>query len=158
MYTDKTDWDTWIKMSMFSYNTSVHSAHGFTPHELVFGQKTRLPSEFESQTIEKTYEMYLDELIFKLNDTQKMVSTRLLEAKERSKRYYDEKLNTKDFTVGEEVYLLKEPQIGKFDEQYAGRYTIIELIGDRNAKIDLGNNKTKVVHIDKLIHACLRPN
>ena len=54
---------------MFSYNTSVHSAHGFTPHELIFGQKARLPSEFETRIVEKTYEMYLDELIFKLNDT-----------------------------------------------------------------------------------------
>ena len=96
--------------------------------------------------------MYLDGLIFKLNDTQKMAKTRLLEAKERSKRYYDQKLNTKDFKIGEEVYLLKEPQIGKFDEQYAGRYRIIELIGDRNAKIDLGNNRTKIVHLDKLTH------
>ena len=93
-----------------------------------------------------------------LNDTQKMAKMRLLEEKERSKRYYDQKLNAKNFTVGEEVYLLKEPQIGKFDEQYTGRYKIIELIGDRNAKIDLGNNRTKVVHIDKLKHACLRPN
>ena len=157
MYTDKTDWDTWIKMAMFSYNTSVHSAHGFTPHELVFGQKARLPSEFETRTVGKTYEMYLDELIFKLNDTQKMAKTRLLEAKERSKRYYDQKLNAKDFEIGEEVYLLKEPRIGKFDDQYAGRYKIMELIGDRNAKIDLGNNKIKVVHFDKLKHACLRP-
>ena len=64
----KTDWDMWIKMAMFSYNASVHSAHGFTPHELIFGQKARLPSEFETRTVEKTYEMYLDELIFKLND------------------------------------------------------------------------------------------
>ena len=95
MYTDKTGWDTCIKMAMFSY-TSVHSAHGFTPHELIFGQKARLPSEFESHTVEKTYEIYLDELIFKLNDTQKMAGARLLEAKERSKRYYDQKLNAKD--------------------------------------------------------------
>ena len=112
---------------MFSYNTSVHSAHDFTPHELIFGQKARLPSEFETTTVEKTYEMYLDELIFKLNDTQKMAKTRLLEAKERSKRYYDQKLNLKDYKIGEEVYLLKEPRIGKFDDQYAGRYKIIEL-------------------------------
>ena len=101
-----------------------------------------MPSEFETRTVEKTYEMYLDELIFKLSDTQKMAKTRLLEAKERSKRYYDQKLNAKDFKIGEEVYLLKEPRIGKFDDEYAGPYKIIKLIGGRNAKIDLGNNKT----------------
>ena len=112
-------------MAMFSYNTSVYSAHGFTPHELIFGQKARLPSECETKIVEKTYEMYLDELIFKLNDTRKMASERLLEAKERSKRYYDQKLILKDFKIGEEVYLLKTPRMSKFDEQYAGRYKII---------------------------------
>ena len=66
-------------------------------------------------------------------------------------------MNAKDFKIEVEVYLLKEPRIGKFDDQYAGRYKIIELIGDRNAKIDLGSNKTKIIHFDKLKHACLRP-
>ena len=56
------------------------------------------------------------------------------------------------------MYLLKEPQTGKFDEQYAGRYKMLELIGSRNAKIDLGNDRTKTVHLDKLKHACLRPD
>ena len=102
--------------------------------------------------------MYLDELIFKLNDTQNRANARLLKTKERSKRHYNQKLNAKDLKVGEGVYLLKEPQVRKFDEQYASRYKIIELIGDRNAKIDLGNSKSKIVHIDRLKHACLRPN
>ena len=59
--------------------------------------------------------MYLDELIFKLNDTRKMAKTRLLEAKERSKRCYDQELNAKYFKIGEEVYLLKELRFVKFD-------------------------------------------
>lgn len=61
MYVDNTDWDTWVKSAIFSYNTSVHSAHGFTPHEIIFGRKARLPSEFETKTVEKTYAMNLDE-------------------------------------------------------------------------------------------------
>lgn len=97
MYVEKTDWDVWIKSAIFSYNTSVHSAHGFTPHELIFGQKARLPSEFETKVVlEKTYAMYLDELIAKLNYTQSTAREKLLEAKERSKRYYDQKLNKKN--------------------------------------------------------------
>ena len=47
--------------------------------------------------------------------------------------------------------MLKEPQIGKFDEQYTERYKIIELIGDGNAKLDLESNRSKTVHFDKLI-------
>ena len=68
---------------MFLCNMSVHSAHSFTPHEIIFGQKARLPSEFETKSVEKTCEMYLDELIFKLNNAHRMSNARLLEAKER---------------------------------------------------------------------------
>ena len=156
MYTDKTDWDVWVKYAVFSYNTCVHTAHGFTPHELIFGQKARLPSEFGSKVTEKTYAMYLDDLISKINQTQATARQKLLIAKERSKYYYDQKLNDKTFSVGEEVYLLKEPRVGKFDEQYTGRYKILELIGDRNAKLDFGGGRFKIVHLDKLKHACVR--
>lgn len=60
-------------------------------------------------TIEKTYATFIDELVSKLNDTQKLAKERLLAAKEKSKQLYDQKLNTQTFEVGDEVFLLKEP-------------------------------------------------
>ena len=103
MYTNQADWDIWVKFAMFSYNTSIHSAHGFTPHQLIFGTKARIPSEFENKAVEKTYAMNQDELISKLNETQSKARERLIEAKEKSKRYYDQKLNVPTYEVGEDV-------------------------------------------------------
>uniref|UniRef100_A0ABD2VUQ5 Integrase catalytic domain-containing protein n=1 Tax=Trichogramma kaykai TaxID=54128 RepID=A0ABD2VUQ5_9HYME len=67
---NKDDWDAWIRCALFSYNSSVHSGHGFTPHELVFGRKARIPSEFADKTIAKTFNEYLDETLNRLNTTQ----------------------------------------------------------------------------------------
>ena len=38
-------WDIAIHEVMFSYNTTVHSATGYTPQFLMFGEEARMPSE-----------------------------------------------------------------------------------------------------------------
>ncbi|KAL6417430.1 hypothetical protein ACFW04_012750 [Cataglyphis niger] len=54
-YVDKTnEWDTYLRLASFSYNTSVHEGTQFTPHELVFGKTARYlpakPTQLKSQT------------------------------------------------------------------------------------------------------------
>ena len=34
---DQTDWDEWVPFATYTYNTSEHTATGYTPFELVFG-------------------------------------------------------------------------------------------------------------------------
>lgn len=41
---DQTDWDEWIPYAMFTYNTTPHTATGYTPFELVYGRPSTLPS------------------------------------------------------------------------------------------------------------------
>ena len=38
------EWDDWLELAMFSYNTSVHEGTKCTPYELVFGKLAREPS------------------------------------------------------------------------------------------------------------------
>ncbi|KAL7295594.1 hypothetical protein TKK_0011230 [Trichogramma kaykai] len=78
IFVAKDDWDTHVRCAIFAYNTSVHTAHGFTPHELVYGRKARIPGK-----------KYLDDIIAKLNATQAQARENLIAAKERSKYYYD---------------------------------------------------------------------
>jgi transposase InsO family protein len=41
---DQSDWDEWIPFAIFTYNTTEHTATGYTPFELVFGCKSTLAS------------------------------------------------------------------------------------------------------------------
>ena len=36
--------DAWLPYAMFTYNTTPHTATGYTPHELVYGQQAELPT------------------------------------------------------------------------------------------------------------------
>ena len=77
-YCTKTDWDDWIRFGIFSYNTSVHEATGFTPHELVFGVKAIIPTEFARQEVPRTFIEYLDQLFMKLTTTQATAAVNLV--------------------------------------------------------------------------------
>ena len=41
----KDDWDLWIDIAVYAYNTSPQESTGFSPFELVFGHPARLPIE-----------------------------------------------------------------------------------------------------------------
>jgi len=39
---DQTDWDEWVPYAMFAYNTTPHTATGYTPFELMYGHQAEL--------------------------------------------------------------------------------------------------------------------
>ena len=61
-YCEKTNWDNWIRFAIFSYNTLKHEGNGFTPHQLIFGKKAVIPSEFAHAELPLTYNIFLKTL------------------------------------------------------------------------------------------------
>jgi hypothetical protein len=45
---DQTNWDKWISYATFVFNTTPHTATGFTPHEL-FGRKPNIPGILQKE-------------------------------------------------------------------------------------------------------------
>jgi len=41
------DWDRWVDLFTYAYNTSVHSATGYSPHEMVVGRLSCTPLELD---------------------------------------------------------------------------------------------------------------
>ncbi|CAK9834636.1 Retrovirus-related Pol polyprotein from transposon 412 [Anthophora retusa] len=154
-YVKRNNWDEWLNCAMFSYNTSVHEGTLFTPHELVFGNKARVPTADTTQTMldNESYNSYLQNLQDKILASQRLAQENLNAAKNRSKQYYDRKINNQKFSIGDRVLLLKEPRKGKFDAQYSGPYLIVEVLNSTNVRLRLSHNKTKIVHVNKLKHA-----
>ena len=149
-YCEKTNWDKWIRFALFSYNTSKHEGTGFTPHELIFGKQARIPSEFAKCQLPLTYNLYLKTLTEKLAKTQEEARERLHAAKERSKKYYDRKLNGQTYAVGDPVYLQNNTKSSKLDREYSGPYKIVQIFNDNNVELDLGRQKTRIVHMNRL--------
>ena len=151
------NWDEWLRFAVFSYNTSVHETTGFAPYTLVFGKEANIPSSFATNLPDNTYCSYLKDLFLKLDNVHSMAHERILKAREKSKKFYDRKTNPKLFREGNEVYLRVNPRKDKFSPYYSGPYILERLLGERNALIRIGPNKTKIVHVDRLklsAHPC----
>ena len=149
--TEDEEWDEWIDVAMLNYNTCVQESTKLTPYEVVFGRLARLPSNdpLREGDLLPTYKGYVESLVTRLNGIQKLAYDNLVSSKFRSKRYYDQKLNPKNFKIGDYVFLLNGPKPGKFGNHYSGPYKILEILNQNNIKIQI-KNKSKIVHTNRL--------
>jgi transposase InsO family protein len=78
----KQDWDQYVAYAMFVYNSSVHTATGFQPHELVYGYPIEVPHTL-SKISQKSYkyEDYTNELRQKMQESFKLAKDRLIDKK-----------------------------------------------------------------------------
>lgn len=86
-------WDShceYIDFATFAYNNTENIATGFSPFELIFGKKSKLPSEIISKDVPLyNYDNYAMELRYKLKSMHDLARENLVEAKENNKKYYD---------------------------------------------------------------------
>lgn len=120
------DWDKYIPLAMFCYNTSVHSSSKFTPYELVFGQKPLLPTSVNSNENESNYDNYVQNLKLKLNKIQSIARENLIKNKEISKLRYDNKIKVPNYKKGDYVLIMSKGQ-NKLKPQWKCPYEIISL-------------------------------
>ncbi|KAI4473237.1 hypothetical protein M0802_016235, partial [Mischocyttarus mexicanus] len=87
--------------------------------------------------------------------SQNIARQNLVGAKIRSKLYYDRTARGQNLTVGQDIYLLKQPTT-KLGNQYSGPHQILEVLPNNNLKISY-KNRTRIVHKDKnLVGAKIR--
>ena len=147
------DWDKWLPTWQLAYNCAEHEAHNQSPHELVYGRKARIPSSFPVGEELVTYDEYLAGVSQSLEQLQTLAALNTIQAKYRSKYYYDIKLNTKHFRKGELVHCLKEPKTGKFSNECHGPFEITHVdYNSHNVHLRHGS-KIIVTHVDKIKRA-----
>lgn len=151
-YTSKeSNWDDWVELAIYNYNTNVHEGTKHTPYEMVFGKIARTPSNFPLDELDKlaTYDDYLTRLVTQIHEIQHLGRINLIASKEKAKEYRDRRMNPVTFKVGEPVFLLKGPKPGKLGDQYTGPFEVLELLEKGNLRIQL-KGKTCVVHPERV--------
>ena len=156
---EQKQWDRWIGLAIFNYNTNVHEATKHTPYELVFGKIARIPSNELLGPEDKlaTYDDYLINLITQLHGIQTNARENVINAKVKSKEHYDKKINPQVFRPGDYVFLLKGPKPGKFSEHYSGPHEVLEILNRNNVKIRIKKN-SRIVHPNRLRISYIKPD
>lgn len=152
---DQTNWDEWVKYAVFAYNTTPHSATGFTPFELMFGRIANLPGYLQKppECVNYNLDSYVQELKQRLQHSYAIAKERLETAKRKSKDYYDKQIHIPKFQVGDLVLLQHESprknRSRKLGPSWIGPYTIRDIKGV-NVTLQLRRGKQTTVHANRL--------
>jgi len=150
---DQTNWDEFVPFAAYAYNTSEHSATGYTPFELVFGHPSSLPSALKSEpSPQYNYDDYVSELKGRLQTAHHVAKKNLIASKVRSKDYYDKGTEEMKIEVGDKVLLhdetVRRGRSRKLSSQWIGPYEVVE-VNKVNATIKKGRKLIKV-HVNRL--------
>ena len=151
------DWEEWLPMLMFSYNTHIHKATRHSPFFLTYLHDPRLPY-FD---IEKPRMLYGQDYVTHswqiaqkcYSEAEKFLNTQAV----KSKHYHDAKAKERSFELGQQVMLFSD-QIPvnvnkKFFKKWRGPFVIIKKIGNLNLLLQEGpRTKKLLVHIDRVRH------
>ncbi|MCP3663854.1 MAG: transposase family protein, partial [Gammaproteobacteria bacterium] len=108
---DQSTWDRMLPFVMYAYNTGLRSGTGFSPYEVLFGKKPRLPIDnmlLPPKRELKTLPEYVQEVAKRI-ETVKKVAAKISETQQvKSKERHDRKSRLKRFQVGDLVLIRVE--------------------------------------------------
>ncbi|GJR13246.1 putative reverse transcriptase domain-containing protein [Tanacetum coccineum] len=145
-------WDTHLPLAEFSYNNSYHTSIRCAPFEALYGRKCMSPflwAEFgETRLIGP-------EMVQKTTDKMVLIKEKLKAARDRQKRYTDNRRKPLEFEVGDQVLLKVLPwkgavrlgTKGKLASRYAGPFEILKRIGPVAYELRLPQELSKPMEI-----------
>lgn len=73
-----------------------------------------------------------------------------MDAKERSKKYYNSNGNVRQFHIDDMVMMQNPARINKLDSIWQGPYRIIEIRAETNTAVLLIKNERRAIHLNRL--------
>ena len=157
-----TNWDEDLSKVCMAYNTSIQSTTGYTPFFLMFGREARLPLAIVHEpppsphgAIPQQYGNYVQSLQDTFNTAFEVVRSNMSTRQGRQKEFYNCKVHGDPFKPGDLVWLFNEAlakgESRKLRRPWRGPYRVITQLSDVTYRIQhTGNNKSTVVHFDRL--------
>ena len=149
------DWEQYLPMLMFSYNTSYHSTIMTTPFELLFGMKPRIPS-LPHQDVQRVHygESFASERLLELQKARQIAQQNIQTKTEHVKTQFDQKASAHNFKIGDLVLFSEHNFQGrnkKLAPKWLGPATVIN-ISETNIKIKCQNNRVKSLNVKYIKH------
>ena len=154
------DWDANVKAYSMAYNSSVHSATGFTPFFLVHGYEPRVPLDAmlgppaESIPVRS----YLEDRLRAIRAAYEQVRRNSAQAAAKATQHYNKRQCAENYKEGDKVWVRDfraaaggKPKLGL---PYKGPSTIISRVGSPGRevayKVQSKDGKVRVVHHNHL--------
>ena len=115
-YTGK-DWESLLPFAEFSYNSSISSSTGFSPHEIIYGRELTLPG----LPLQQISHVSVAEFVADFHAIIKEARQKLQVTQEQYQRKFDKYRTDRNFKEGELVFV--KLQFGRYKTLEDGRAT-----------------------------------
>ncbi|KAL3882850.1 hypothetical protein ACJMK2_029154 [Sinanodonta woodiana] len=157
------DWDDHLQLALLAYRSSVHESTGQTPNMMMMGREVQLPVDLiygpppkaEQETDDNPENEHIKHLLTRMWKIHDKARNHMMGASNRQKRYYDHKIQSRQYKIGDIVWLhtktRKKGRSPKLQTNWEGPYHVIGVLSDLVYKIQ-NNPKAvpKIVHHDRL--------
>ena len=156
---EKEEWEECLPKVCLAYNTSEHSATGFSPFYMMFGRQANMPLDIIYGTPTSTSKdcaHYTTELKKALEQAYQVARQNMGTAAARQKELYDRKIHGEKFAVGQLVWLwnpvVARGNSRKLHTPWVGPYKGVKCISEAVYRIQDSRapRKRLVVHFDRL--------
>jgi hypothetical protein len=150
-------WSSWLPAAEYWYNTSLHSALGCSPFEVLYGRKPRsLGLSFDAAA-----PVALSAWLQERSVMQNLIHQHLIRAQTRMKKQADKHRSERSFSVGDWVYMKLQPYVQssvlprahqKLSYKFFGPYRVANRVGSVAYRLELPNSSRihPVVHVSQL--------
>ena len=146
------DWDDWVPLLAYAYNSAKNTVTKFTPFELMTGREARAPRDLllreRVNDIPNLLEWH-QKLRDKLSQTVKIARAAIEREQRRQARAYDrQQRHDHSFRVGELVWAYKPPRgpgITKLRHHWVGPCVIKDDVGYDNFRVERLDEGTMVI-------------
>ena len=141
----RTDWDCQVSKTNFAYNTSVYVTTGFTPFELIYGRRCKLPFDLAkiSTTITHPYQ-YLQPLKGYLKTATHIAADQIRLKQAKAKQRYECHRAQDEYSIGDFVYAKRLGLRPKLVPKYYGPYRVTQLLKECTFRVQ---NPSDVRHL-----------
>ena len=158
MHSCPRQWHKWISVAEFWYNTTVHSAIGKSPFEVLYGYT---PRQLGISNLQLCSIPDLEQWLTDRELLSQLIKQQLLRAQQRMKSQADKHRIERQFAVGDSVFLKLQPYVQstvasrsnqKLSFRFYGPYKILQRVGQVAYRLDLPVDAKihPVVHVSQL--------
>ena len=119
------EWDVWHRELQYAYNSSIHTSTGFSPAELMYGRKLRLPLDIVFVYEKENEDRYhsIAEARRTLSRIYEIVRCNMNIRQDVAATYYDKKVLDDRLENNSDVYVF-QPRSKMFELRWAGPHII----------------------------------
>ena len=151
------DWDDHLPFALMAYRATIQESTNVSPNMLMFGREFKLPVDLLYQTKNDTNSptcpvKYVEWLRENMNEMYKLAYDNTQRHAERQKRIYDNRTLSRNFEVGQWVWIYYPPlNREKLGRGWVGPYLVVSKLGEVNYRVQKSETQKLItVHVDSM--------